>query len=524
MLKIQKIAFVKVLVASLISIVLIAVLFTPFGIYPPLGSLLLPGDGIWKVPQEVPEYEELSIPGLSEDVIVYRDEWGVPHIYGGNLGDMLFAFGYCHAQDRWFQMDMMRRSARGLLSELLGPSELENDKFQKMKLEEYWANETLKMFQTSTNPRIQEMYQHFLMYTEGVNTYLKTHPEKPLEYYLLDADIREWELIDSLSAVKFLSEYFTWHYYDFDAYRIGTSLSVNDYQELYGFPFPYQIPVTPNYGQYDDITLPLSVNNSSSMKHESSSTFPSYRLTKVIDQFMKGIEGFPQERKRLKTEIGYTGSNNWVVSGNKTATGKPMLATDMHLGWTLPGLWYEVHLVNTSSDFNMYGLSLPGIPFPINGNTRYVGWAHTLAMFDLLDWYYYNGINDTHYYYKGQATKYETMEISIPVKGQEPVNFIINSTIHGPVFTGLTQAKEFSDLVIACKWVAQNITQDYFWIFEAMRAKDVYEFDAANKYLEMLPLNIAFADVHGNIGMRPNAKVPIRNDTDIPEWHLGGGK
>lgn len=524
MLKLQKIAFVKILVAGFISIVLIAVLSTPLGLYPPLGSLLLPGDGIWKVPQEVPEFEELSIPSLSEDVTVYRDEWGVPHIYGENLGDMLFAFGYCHAQDRWFQMDMMRRSARGLLSELLGPSELENDKFQKMKLEEYWANETLTYLQTCIDPRIQEMYQHFLMYTEGVNTYLKTHPEKPLEYYLLDAEIREWELIDSLSAVKFLSEYFTWHYYDFDAYRIGTSLSVDDYQELYGFPFPYQIPVTPNYGQYDDIALPLSVNNSSSVKQESPSSFSNHRLSKAIDQFMKGIEYFPQERKRLNTDIGYTGSNNWAVSGSKTVTGKPMLATDMHLGWTLPGLWYEIHLVNTSSDLNMYGLSLPGIPFPINGNTRYVGWAHTIAMFDLLDWYYYNGINDTHYYYKGQATKYETMEVSIPVKGQEPFNFIINSTVHGPVFTGLTQANEFSDLVIACKWVAQNITQDYFFIFEAMRAKDVYEFDVANKYLEMLPLNIAFADVHGNIGMRPNAKVPIRNDTGIPEWHLGGGK
>ncbi|MFX0152204.1 MAG: penicillin acylase family protein, partial [Candidatus Hodarchaeota archaeon] len=437
---------------------------------------------------------------------------------------ILFAFGYCHAQDRWFQMDMMRRSARGLLSEILGPSALEDDKIQKIKLEEYWANETLKLIESSSDPRLQEMYQNYQMYTEGVNTYLRTHPEKPLEYHLLDADIREWELIDSFSCVKYLSEYFTWGYYDFDAYRIATSLSKADFQELYGFPFPYQIPVTPNYGQYDDIAHPSSARNTLDIKTEFASSPPDYRLSKAINRFMSEIKHFPQEKKRLEWNFGYPGSNNWVISGDKTSTGKPMLATDMHLGWTLPGLWYEAHIVDTSSDLNMYGLSLPGIPFPINGNTRYVGWAHTIALYDLIDWYYYNSINDTHYYYKGQAMKYETMEVSIPVKGKERVNLIINSTVHGPVVTDLIEVEEFSDLVIACKWVAQNITKDYFWIFEAMRAKDVYEFDAANEYFEMLPVNIAFADIHGNIGMRPTAKVPIRNDTGIPEWHLGGGK
>ncbi len=516
------------LIAIIISFTLIFILSTPFGILPPLGSFLLPGNGVWKVPQEIPKYEELTVLDLTYDVHIFRDEWGIPHIYGEDLADLTFALGYVHAQDRWFQMDMMRRSARGLLSEILGPDSLEQDKFQKMKLEEYWANETLKEIQTSSDPDVQEVNRILQMYTKGVNTYLREHPEKPLEHYLLGAKIRPWEELDTISLVKFLSEYFTWRYYDMIVYRNARALGKDNYQELFGFPFPYQIPVTPNYGQYDDISLPISVNNSSPANFKLSSDLPDQGLLQAVDQLLTKFEKFSKGQEWFEwNSFGSIGSNNWVISGNKTATGSAMLATDMHLGWTLPGLWYEVHLVDTSSDFNMYGLSLPGLFSPIDGNTRYVGWAHTIAMFDILDWYFYNGINETHYYYKGQPTKYETIEVEIPVKGKNPVKFLINSTVHGPVFTGLVpeiDVDSSSNIVIASRWIAQDITKDYLAIWGAIKAKDVYEFDEAQRYLEMLPLNIAFADIHGNIGIRPNAKVPIRNDTGIPEWHLGGGK
>ncbi|MHA2094666.1 MAG: penicillin acylase family protein [Candidatus Hodarchaeales archaeon] len=254
MLNNQEKTLIKVLAAGVFSIVLIISLLIPLGMIPPLGSLLLPGNGIWDVPQEVASFEELTYSGLSEEVEVFRDEWGVPHIYGSSLEDILFALGYCHAQDRFFEMDMARRSVRGLLSELLGPDLLDQDKFNLMKLEEYWANETLKVLATSSDPDIQEMYEGFVSYTAGVNMYLSEHSEnKPVEYYLLDAEMQSWEMIDSLCMVKYLSEYFTWNYHDMDRFRVVNALGLEDYTELFGYPFPYQIPVTPGYGEYDDV-------------------------------------------------------------------------------------------------------------------------------------------------------------------------------------------------------------------------------------------------------------------------------
>ncbi|MHA1944729.1 MAG: penicillin acylase family protein [Candidatus Hodarchaeales archaeon] len=526
----QKNTLYKVLLASFFSFTLIIALFTPLGMIPPLGSFLLPGNGIWRVPQEVPEFEEYSYPGLSDEVKVFRDEWGIPHIYGSDLGDIVFALGYCHAQDRWFEMDMARRSVRGLLSEILGPDLLEQDKFNLLKLGEYWANETLKVLATSADSDIKEMYKDFELYTAGVNLYLSEHSEtKPVEYYLLDADIRPWEMLDSMCLVKYLSEYFTWNYHDMDRFNVANALGIDAYTELYGFPFPYQIPVTPNYGQYDDISHPSGTSISEEVN--SISTTAELRVTQVVDSFLKNLERFPQEKERLERDaevIGRTvfGSNNWAVSGSKTSTGKPMLATDMHAGWPLPGIWYEAHLVDISpdSDFNIYGLCFPGIPFPISGNTRYVAWAETIAMFDMIDWYYYDVVDDSHYLYKGQSTEYETLEVTIPVKGRSPETFIIKSTVHGPVFTDLVPTpEEFSDLAIACKWVAQNVTRDFLAIWGYLYAKNAQEFDEASQYFEMLPLNIVYADIYDNIGIRPNGKVPIRNDTGIPSWNAGAG-
>ncbi len=172
-------------------------------IIPPLGSLLFPGNGLWKVPGEVPTEEYLIIDGLSDNIVVIRDEWGIPHIYASNEQDLFFAQGYVHAQDRYFSMDMMRRQVRGMLSEILGPSTLSMDKFNLAMGMEYWANKT--------EQKIREMYNNGTItnlpdierYTEGVNYYLNTHKhEKPLEYHLLGFEPTEWSLLDTLCGIQ----------------------------------------------------------------------------------------------------------------------------------------------------------------------------------------------------------------------------------------------------------------------------------------------------------------------------------
>ena len=546
--KIKKIALIRGGAALILSVGIIVGLSISFGILPALGSLFMPGNGVWNVQGKIPTHEEFVDPELDSEVRVYRDEWGIPHIYGHGEPDLFFALGFCHAQDRMFQMDMIRRTARGQMAAFLGSDSIDDDKFNLLKMTDYYAKLTRIDMETSSDPEIQELFYLLQRYVAGINKYISENQKnKPFEYQFLDAEIAPWELEDTLVYSGFISEYFTWGYKDFRRFNNMQNLGDTNYTELFGHPFPYQLPVCPNYGDYDDISRPPSQFNTPS----SSLTIPDHtqntpQNTEVQDnlddtsefipnsdaipnldflnEFISGIEKFPQEMESLNPTY-IKGSNNWVVAGNKTASGNPLLCSDMHLGWTLPGLWHESHLVDLDSDFNLYSINLAGVPLPVAGHTNYLGWGETIAPFDLLDWYYYNGINETHYEYKGEATAYETIDVSISVKGEQDVPFTIKSTVHGPVFTGLVnEPLDFSENVIACKWVAQNITYDYLALYSYMHANDVYEFNNATEHFSCLPLSIAFGDTSGNIGIRPNAKIPIRNDTDLPSWHVGNGK
>ncbi|MHA1901687.1 MAG: penicillin acylase family protein [Promethearchaeota archaeon] len=534
--QLQKKTLIKLLIASSISIGMIIAFSLPFGMIPPLGKLLLPGDGIWNVPAEVSNYETLEDPKLSNDVKVFRDEWGIPHIYGYGEDDLMFALGYCQAQDRMIQMDLVRRLSRGRLSEIIGPDALETDEFNILRLEEYWANKTVDYLASNQEPTFKAIYQMLLRYVDGINKYIENNKnQKPFEYQFLDVEIAPWELVDTLVYAKYMSEYFTWTYKDMRRYENMRILGQANYSELYGFPAPYQIPVCPNYGEYDDISVPTSqfnpTSSSTNILNDSIDEINSAEIKinkelkslDFISSFLDGLERFPEEVERIEREY-IIGSNNWAISGNKTESGKPLLCTDMHLGWSLPGMWYEAHLVDLGSDLNIYAVFVPGVPLPVAGHNGYVGWGETIASFDLIDWYYYNGINETHYEYKGKPKAYEIMEETILVKGQDPVKYTFKMTVHGPVFTDLvSMPDDFSDNVIACKWTSYNITLDFLAMYGFMHAKNVYEFDDAIRYMDLLPLNLVFADIDGNIGIRPNAKVPIRNDTDIPTWNLGGG-
>lgn len=169
----QKPTIIKIIIASVISIGMITAFSIPFGMIPPLGSLLFPGDGIWDVPTEISEYEIVKDSALYHDVEVYRDEWGIPHIYGYGEEDLMFALGYVQAQDRMIQMDLVRRIARGRLSEILGLAALDTDKYNILKLEEYWANESVENLQSSEDPLYKSIYKMLLRYVDGINKYIQ---------------------------------------------------------------------------------------------------------------------------------------------------------------------------------------------------------------------------------------------------------------------------------------------------------------------------------------------------------------
>jgi len=507
--KLDKKLIIKLAAVIMIAIISMSLFSIDLGIIPPLGSLLFPGNGLWKVPGEVPAEERLTIPGLSADVTVIRDEWGIPHIYASNEEDLSFALGYCHAQDRFFQMDMARRSIRGMLSEIIGPSALNTDKFNLASGKMYWANESVqKMIQMQEDGDI-DFLDSVYSYVDGINYFLelqRQRNEKPLEYYLLGFEPTEWSILDSLCFSKYFSEMLTWQYGDlYNAIDLEAFGPAN-YSEIFSLPTPYQIPICPNYGEYDA---------------PQGSFWPDYTpnpsISGTIKNFLVEVEKIDSQKFLIDAQRdNLIGSNNWVVDGVKSSTGKPILANDMHLAWAMPGIWYEAHLVSSDTGLNTYGFSVAGISTIVAGQTDHVAWGFTNVGYDVMDWYYYNKDptnSDTNYIYNGTSTPYSTKTYTINVKGQDPIEFVVKETVHGPVlndFLGSSITEGFGDVVLAPRWTASNVSTMFNALYGFNHAKNRIEFDEASKYFDNPAQNIVYADIEGNIAIRPTGLVPIR--------------
>lgn len=508
-----------------------------------LGGLLLPTGTPRDIPGTLPAYSEVQVAGLTGDnVTIFRDQWGVPHLYGHDEADLIYALGYCHAQDRIFQMDMARRLTRGRMAEILGPDMLPTDQFNLLMLKDYWARETLWYLRNSTDPEVQRIYALLQEYVAGINFYLEHVTSRPVEYRVLGFDVEPWTVMDTLVYAKYMAEMLTWSYSDM--YRLMTreALGAANYSALFGSPQPYQVPICPNYGAYADFPVPPGQPScaSSTSRSTGSTHAPAHApapasapspamapgladVSTLFHDFTTSVSRIPQEQARLE-QGPMLGSNNWVVSGAKTASGAPILCNDMHLAWNVPGIWYEAHLVDESTGWNLYAFFLAGVPVPLVGHNQHVAWGFTNTGYDVIDWYYYTGINETHYEYRGVATPYETMTVTIPVKDQAPVPYTIKQTVHGPVFTSLVPtASNYSSQPIACRWIAHNVTLEFLALYGYAHATNRTEFDAASRFFGAPAQNHVYADVHGHIGIRPTGWVPLRDDAGIPAWHLGNG-
>jgi len=250
----EKKDIIKIVSAILTIIILMTIFSIPILNIPSLGGLLFPGNGVWKIPGEVSVRELQNINGLNNEVTIIRDEWGVPHIYGSNESDVFFALGYCHAQDRLFQMDMFRRIARGRQAEILGPSALDDDKLNLAIGLEYWAEKTLQKAYEMQEMGEIEFIPTVERYIDGINHYINTHRnELPLEYYLLNSRPEKFEPLDVLASLKFVSLYYSWDYsdlYRYINYDALSSVNPDWYSETHTPYLPYQIPVCPNYGSF----------------------------------------------------------------------------------------------------------------------------------------------------------------------------------------------------------------------------------------------------------------------------------
>ena len=509
----DKKAIIEISIFIPLTIILIVIFSVPLLGIPPLGNLLLPGNGVWNVPGDVPTAERLNIEGLRDEVTVIRDEWGVPHIYATYEEDMFFVQGYCQAQDRLFQMDMLRRQVRGKLSEILGNDYLSTDKFMLATGMETWAKNTVNILQEMQGNGTINIVPKIERYVDGINYFINTHKQKlPLEYYLIGFEPTEWTKVDSMCIVQLMAWDLTWNYNDLYRYQNLALLGKDNYTELFGLPYPYQIPICPDYGSFGEIPMALGFDIKISSKVES-----------TISNFIQNIKKIDTQKK-LMEEQELRGSNNWVIDGVKSSTGYPILCNDMHLSWNMPGIWYEQHLVAHDTGFNAYGFQIPGMPLLAVGHNYHVGWGFTNTGYDVIDWYLFNTNGDDGYIYNKTSQDYTYKTYKIKVKNQGTVDFTVRHTVHGPVMSDVIGdfgfSDVFGDIILSSKWTANN----YFYTLLAAngfcRAQSRADFDNASQYWTTLAQNMVYGDIYGNIAIRPTGKVPIRDD---PLGMLGNG-
>ena len=483
----------------------------------------------WLVYRPLPQLDgSAGLPGLQNEVTVVRDRWGVPHIRANSLEDLAEAQGYVMAQDRLWQMDLLRRVARGQLSEILGKETLAIDKdFRTMEFGRA-AERDLELADKESRSILEA-------YARGVNRFIEQHGKHlPLEFSLLGYKPQPWQASDSLTITAYMYRTLTntWEE-EFDRAIVEARVGPERAKELFSADasmdhFVIGDPSVPNDGSQrthveaddddDDDSEPDTVLKASAEDRDDAARPPdltSALATNVRDSL---LDMQHEIRRGL-------GSNNWVVSGAHTATGKPLLANDTHLELNLPPIWYEVHL--TTPGWNVKGFALPGAPLVIIGHNDRIAWGFTNNGADVQDLYIetLNPAAPDEYRVRGAWTKAQVYDETIRVKGGADEHLKVMVTRHGPVM------RHAGDKGYALRWAATEpgglggLTNTYGWLGKARNWED---FRNVMKRVWGPAQNVVYADVDGNIGYVMGARVPVRKkghgeipvpgDTDDYEW------
>ncbi|MFX0197468.1 MAG: penicillin acylase family protein [Candidatus Hodarchaeota archaeon] len=510
-----------------LALVVIGVLTISLGPMPPLGNLINPNGGLWAVSQnaDLPENQTVQLSGLHDTVTIYRDRYGVPHIYAKTEEDLYYATGYVHAQDRLWQLDITRRQFNGRVSEILGDVALETDIFYRTIGLERAANQSYQMLlaQDPDAPGMRAIHA----YTDGINAYIeKMQPEDlPLEFRLINYKPTPWRPHDTLGFANMME----WSLAgDIDLELIMALLVYRFGKETAEELFPIentigQIPVIPDYGSYP--SPPSTPAIYYSQVEASTQEKIHVGVINSINQILDRLERIRslEVNNIPSNEFGasFLGSNNWVIDGTISATGWPILANDMHLSHSLPPIWYEIHQVSSDSGLNVYGFSFIGAPFVIAGHNEYCAWGYTNVGADVTDFYYYklNPNNPDQYWSasKGDWEFFTIVEEKIPVKDAEDYTLNIRYTEHGPIISeDVHRENQYATLLpeytlVAMRWTGHD-TPD-----PLMRA--VYNFNHMHNLTEFVQAgidwwvpaqNTVFADIYGNIAIRPVGRYPIR--------------
>lgn len=431
--------------------------------------------------------------GVQSPVKVTRDGHGVPTIEAASLDDLFFAQGFVTAQDRLWQMELMRRYGGGELSEIFGPAALRFDREQRILGLRAAARKSLQ----TANPRDRHFFE---AYARGVNAYIVSRGSRlPIEFRILRISPRLWSAEDSLVIANQMVKDLNFHYF-FDALsrekvlaKLGPELSADLYVNRSWHDRPPTV-------MREDLNQPNN-NAPDATDDDDEDESPDNAVTKNTSAIASLFSEDPP----------VNGSNDWVISGAHTVTGKPLLSNDMHLNHQMPNLWYEAHL--RSGTLDVAGVTLPGMPYVIVGHNQRVAWGFTNVGPTVTDVYIENF--DAHGAYQtpsGWLQPEHRVEI-IHVKNAPDVTIDVRITRHGPIITDLVPGETRP---LALRWTLYDSLQVPF--FDVNTAQNWQDFRHAFSQLDAPGQNVVYADVDGNIGYQATGKVPIRaaGDGSLP--------
>ena len=487
----------------------------------------------WTVRRPLPQTGgELTLPGLGAEVEVIRDAHGIPQIYADTDDDLMRAQGFVHAQDRFFEMDVRRHVTAGRLSEIFGPDTLETDEFIRTMGWRNVAEEEWAILEPATREALAA-------YAEGVNAYLagRSPAELAVEYSILgltglDYTPAEWEPVDSLAWLKAMA----WDLrgnMDAEVDRVMLSLDHTEAEvdALWPrYPFDEHPPIVQGGGVVDGVFEQNASGNATRNPRR-----PAYppAVVDALEQVRQRVDAMPELLGRGRG----IGSNSWVVDGEHSATGEPLLANDPHLGVSQPGIWMQMGLhcreVTADCGLDTSGFTFSGVPGVIIGHNADIAWGFTNLGPDVTDLFLEQTDGDDRYIRDGESEPMALRTETIKVRGEDDVELRVRETTHGPLISDVSTdfatvganaptdepAVRGTGYAVALAWTALEPAPTADAILAFNRASDWDEFRAAAADFAVPAQNLVYADREGHIGYQAPGRVPIRtsgNDGTMP--------
>jgi penicillin amidase len=486
---------------------------TPFG---QLLSLMDPFKGVAASALVGDVRGELRIESshLQGPVKVVFDGNYVPHVFAENERDAFYAVGYVHAWFRLWQMDIQRRLASGRLAEVIGKDALKTDIYMRTIGLRRSAEATAAWLKENR----PDIYQLLEAYSQGVNDaieYMRKTGRLPLMFKLMGYEPEPWTPADTIAWAKYMAWGLTNFWQPLMLSYLVTKLGPEDVNTLW--------PVHPYYS--DNVTV---VPGDGEINGKRINVDPYYlRSLNWFDTWATGLNfSDPDFANKLEEAVldilelvgerpREIGSNNWAVAPSRSVHGAAMMADDPHLQLNMPSLWFAIHIY-VPGELDVYGVTLPGIPFVIIGYNRYISWGLTNTQIGVMDFYVeqVNPDDPNLYYHNGEWKRMKMIKEVIKVKGGEDYDLTVYETVHGPVLTR-------KGLTISFRWTGNagfkndgsGVTREVIAIYLLNKAKNLQEYIEALRYWDVPSQNFMYADVYGNIAVYEPGLFPLRKVT-----------